>query len=64
MNEYAASITISSYATFCHLNSIFLLATRVNSFCRHSPTTQVHLLNLRFKQQQVIIWQGRGGVQV
>jgi hypothetical protein len=30
---------------------------------KHSFALQVHLLNLRFKQQQVIIWQGRGGVQ-
>jgi deoxyadenosine/deoxycytidine kinase len=30
---------------------------------RHSFAAQVHLLTQRFKQQQALIWRGRGGIQ-
>ena len=47
----------------CALGSHHTLFDTSRIVSLHS-LTQVHLLNLRFKQQQVIIWQGRGGVQV
>ena len=30
---------------------------------KYAFSLQIHLLNMRFKQQQVIIWQAKGGVQ-
>lgn len=39
------------------------LRTTAPIFPSHLPLPQVYLLNKRFKQQQQIVWEGKGGVQ-